>query len=631
MDYDTSEPQTHPKKGVIRINLRKIKSFFIGKPLDSAALEGEKYAVAWGLPILSSDAISSVAYAGQEILMVLLPVIGILAYGQLTILSGVIIGLLFILMLSYRQTIDSYPNGGGAYTVAKENIGTVWGTIAGSALSIGYILTVAVSVSSGVEQIASAFEEIRQYKILVSSGLILLLTIGNLRGIREASRIFGLPTYAFILGMIIMLAVGFIKIANGYEPQKPTFTGIMQPITTILILRAFSSGCAALTGVEAVSNGVPNFKEPSQKHAKTVLLLLSIIILILFGSTAILSYLYYVVPGEKALLIVLASQIFGQGFMFYYVTITTFIILIFAANTAYSGFPVLISVMSKDGFMPRQLSSRGMRLSYDSGIILLSVTSVLLIIIFNAHVGALIGLYAIGVFISFTLSQSGMFLHWLKKRGKGWAHKALINGVGAVFTAAVVIVVAITKFDQGAWIVVILIPILVLLMFKIKKHYTAVHDQLRMEPEEYPTACKAEIIYKNRVIVPVESINHASIRALRYAQSISDNVTAFNVVIDKETGEKNRQRFDKLETEIPLVIKYSPYREIVGPLLEFIESTEYDLSENEIVSVILPQFMVEKQWQRILHNNTRVHIERELLKHKQIAICTIPLQLHDDE
>lgn len=617
----------------LTIKLSKFKRFLFGRPLHSDALNDEKYAVAWGLPILSSDAISSVAYAGQEILTVLLPAIGFAAFGQLTIISGIIIVLLFILMLSYRQTIDSYPNGGGAYTVAKENIGTKVGIVAGAALSVDYIMTVAVSVSSGVQQIASAFEPIAKFVVPICVILVILIAIGNLRGLREASRIFGIPTYAFIVGILAMLVYGFIKLANGYAPPKPimpTPQNLLQPITAMLLLKAFSNGCAALTGVEAVSNGVPNFKEPSRKHAKTVLLLLAFIILVLFGGTAILANFYQVNPEGKAMLVIIAEEVFGRGFMFYYITITTFIILVIAANTAYSGFPMLISVVSKDGYAPRQLSMRGNRLSFDSGIILLSIAAILLIIIFNAKVEKLIGLYAIGVFISFTLSQSGMFLRWIRIRGKHWQMKALINGIGTVATAVVVVIIAITKFQQGAWIVVILIPILVLGMLKIKKHYTGVHDQLRLEPEEYNAALNDSCTYKNRVIVPVESVNRASIRALRYAKTISDNVTAFNVVIDKETGEKNRQKYDQLHTDIPLVIKYSPYREIVGPLVEFIESAEYDLTECDIVSVILPQFIVRKFWHRILHNNTRVHIERELLKHKQIVICTMPLQLHDD-
>lgn len=610
--------------------LKKVKRFLIGEPLDNEAISEEKYSLRWGLPILSSDAISSVAYAGQEILMVLIPAIGILAYRQLTILSGVIICLLFLLMLSYRQTIDCYPNGGGAYTVAKDNLGTLWGVVAGAALSVDYILTVAVSVSSGVEQIVSAFPLLRPYTVLICVLIVLLLALGNLRGIRESSRIFGLPAYAFILGIVAMIVIGFFRLGTGYVPPEPTFTGIAQPITLILMLRAFSNGCTALTGVEAVSNAVPNFKEPAQKNAKSVLLLLSIIIFVLFGGTAVLAYFYHVVPGEDAMLVLIASQVFGQGFMFYYVTITTFIILIMAANTAYSGFPMLVSVMAKEGYMPRQLSMRGNRLSFDYGILLLSLAAVMLILAFQAKVGSLIGLYAIGVFISFTLSQSGMFLRWFRKREGRWVHKALINGVGALTTSLVVLIIAVTKFRQGAWIVVFLIPILVYWLLKVKRHYTRIHDGLRLEREEYEPGLREENTYRNRVIVPIESINRASLRAIRYAKTISDNVSVFNVVIDKATEEKNRERYAWLHTDIPLIIKYSPYREIVGPLLEYIQSAEYGCEENDIITVILPQFRVQKLWQHALHNNTRVYIERELLKHKNIVIATMPLQIEGD-
>lgn len=617
----------------LTIKLSKLKRFFFGRPLHSDALNDEKYSVVWGLPVLSSDAISSVAYAGQEILAVLLPAVGLLAYKELTILSGVIILLLFILMVSYRQTIQYYPNGGGSYIVAKANLGTIQGVVAGAALAVDYVLTVSVSISSGVQQISSAFEPVSQYTVPICILLVALMAVGNLRGMRESSRIFGIPTYAFILGMLVMLAAGFIKLAGGYKPPEPimpTAQNLLQPLTFMLMLKAFSNGCAAVTGFEAVSNGVPNFREPSSKNAQKVLLILTFIILILFGGTAVLANFYKVVPSEKAMLVLISSEVFGQNFMYYYITITTFIILILAANTAYSDFPMLLSVISKDGYAPRQFGMRGDRLSFSTGIIVLSVSAALLIAVFDAKVERLIGLYAIGVFISFTLSQSGMFLHWVRDKGKNWKPKALINGFGAFITAVVVVIIAITKFQQGAWIVVFLIPILVLGMLKIKKHYTGVHDQLRLEPVEYSAVLNASC-YKNRVIVPVESVNRASIRALRYAKTISDNVTAFNVVIDKETGEKNRLKYDQLHTDIPLVIKYSPYREIVGPLVEFIESAEYDLTDCDIVSVILPQFIVRKFWHRLLHNNTRVHIERELLKHKQIVICTMPLQLHDDE
>lgn len=611
---------------------KKVRRVLVGKPLKNEALQGEKLGILWGLPILSSDAISSVAYAGQDVLIVLLPVIGVLAYRQLSVVSGAIIALLFILMLSYRQIIDSYPNGGGAFVVAKENLGIKAGVAAGAALSVDYVMTVAVSVSSGVQQLATTFSEIRPYSVIIASVLVILLMIGNLRGIRESSRFFGIPAYAFIIGMIIMIVTGLVKIKSGFIPPEPNIKSIGEPITLILMLKAFSSGCTALTGVEAVSNAVPNFKNPSTKYAKLVLLILSLIILVLFGGSSLLANLYHVDPTQEgsALLILMAQEIFGNNFMLYYLTATAFIILILAANTAFSGFPMLISIMAKEGYAPRQLSMRGDRLSYDNGIILLSTFSILLMIIFQARVENLLGLYAIGVFISFTLSQSGMFVKWYRSRGSNWKLKAFINGFGAIVTSIVVVIIAFTKFSQGAWIVVILIPVLILLMFKVKKHYEAVNRQLRIKPEEIQAFDINHSIYRNRVIVPVESINRSSLRALRYAKTISENITAFSVVIDETDAQKLKARYEQLNTGIPLIIKYSPFRRVVDPLLKFIESNEYDYQTGDMITVILPQFAVKKWWHKFLHNNTRYYIEKELLKHKHIVVSVMPLQLKDD-
>lgn len=609
----------------------RIKRLLIGKPLKNEELAGEKLSVLWGLPILASDAISSVAYAGQEILIILLPAIGMLAFGQLTYISAAIIALLAILTLSYRQTIDAYPNGGGAFVVAKENIGLIAGVTAGSALSIGYIMTVAVSIASGVDQIVSAFTILKPYTVHICFLVILLMTLGNLRGIKESAKIFSLPTYLFIFSIIIMLIVGISKILGGYKPEPLDLAKTtLEPLTLLLILKAFTNGCAALTGVEAVSNSVPNFKEPSTKRAKTVLVLLSTLVLIVFGGTSIIANFYPTNPDNGAMLVQIAEMIFGRTIMFYIVTALSFTILVLAANTAYVGFPNLISVMAKEGYVPRQLNMRGDRLSFSNGIFLLSIVSILLIIVFKANVTSLIGLYAIAVFISFTLSQAGMFVRWIKNKGKGWKLKALINGFGAFVTFLIVIVIAITKFSQGTWIVVILIPMLILMMLKIKKHYIAIYKQLKMTPEEISAIDITRDIYRNRVIVPVESINKASVRALRYARTISDNVIAFNVSTDEAQGKKMREKYATLTTDIPLIIKYSPFRKVVEPLLKFIESAEYDYQKGDVITVILPQFVVRSGWQNILHNQTRVSIERELLKHKHIVVSTMPLQMKDD-
>ncbi|MCX8130885.1 MAG: APC family permease [Clostridia bacterium] len=609
------------------------KRLLIGRPLKNEALKGEKFGVLWGLPILSSDAISSVAYAGQEILIVLFPAIGMLAFTQLTYISIAIIALLTILMLSYRQTIDTYPNGGGAFIVAKENIGVIAGVTAGSALSIGYILTVAVSIASGVDQIVSVFRVLEPYRVLLCVVIIFLMTIGNLRGIKESAKIFSLPTYFFILSILLMLVVGLIKVLNGYKPEPiHVAQDTLQPLTLFLVLKAFTNGCAALTGVEAVSNAVPNFREPSTKNAKTVLVLLSLLVLIVFGGTSVIANYYPIHPEQGAMLVQIAGMIFGTSNLFYYIIMgLSFTILVLAANTAYFGFPNLISVMAKEGYVPRQLSMRGDRLSYSNGIILLSGISIILIVAFRANVTSLIGLYAIGVFISFTLSQTGMFFRWIKQKGSNWGVKAMINGFGAAVTLAVVIVIAITKFAQGTWIVVIVIPILIIMMLKVKRHYIAVKKQLRISLEELDKIEIENDKYINRVIVLMESVNKSSIRALRLAKTISDNVVAFCVATDEESGREVQDKYKRLKTSIPLIVKYSPFRKVVDPLLKFVESAEYEYKRGDMITVILPQFSVKRWWHKILHNQTRVFIERELLKHKHIVVAVMPLQLKDDE
>jgi amino acid transporter len=612
-----------------------LKRILIGKPLENEALHGEKYSVFWGLPILSSDAISSVAYATEEILLVLVPVVGLMAFQKLTIISCAIIALLAVLTISYRQTILSYPNGGGAYVVASDNLGSCAGVVAGSALAIGYTLTVAVSISAGTAAITSAIPSLLQYRVEVCLVILLLLFIGNLRGISESAKIFGVPAYLFMLAMISMIVVGFYKVrVLHFAPPAPPIANsvdLMGWAGILLMLRAFSSGCAALTGVEAVSNAVPNFKEPSVKHARTVLLLLSFVVLILFGGISVLANLYRVVPGGgRTVLAKIAAEIFGaHSLMFYAIQTITAFILALAANTAYSGFPLLISVMAKDGFAPRQLAVRGERLAYSNGITVLTVLAGILIIIFKGDTHLLIPLYAIGVFISFTLSQTGMFIRWIKRREKGWVHKALINGAGAVVTFITVIIVGATKFRYGAWIVFLVIPIMMAIMLKIKRHYISVAEQLRITTEEALSLLKET--YHNHVIIPIDSINRASIRALRYAKTVSDRIVVFHVSIDEEEAKRMRERWDQLETDIPLVIKYSPYRKVIQPLLNYVESYEqYSYKKGDMITVVLPQFSVKIWWQIFLHNQTRLLISRSLLKHRHIVVATIPLQLKND-
>lgn len=613
--------------------LRRVKQVLIGEPLKNEAIHGQKFSVFLGLPILASDSVSSVAYASEEILYILIPAIGALAYKQLGFISGAIILLLLILTFSYRQTIQAYPNGGGSFIVASDNLGTIPGMIAGASLSVDYILTVAVSISSGTAAITSAFPALYPFTVPICLLILVLIMLGNLRGIRDSSKLFSVPAYAFILSMLLTIGIGLAKHFMGIAPavDEGRSLPINQPITVMLMLSAFSNGCAALTGVEAVSNAIPNFKEPQVKNAQKVLMLLSFFVLILFGGVSVLANLYHAVPTQgNTVLSQITYGVYGNNFMYYVVQVTTATILVMAANTSYSDFPLLMSLISKEGFAPRQLTLRGDRLSFSNGIIVLSSIAALLIVVFRGNTNALIPLYAVGVFVSFTLSQFGMFRHWRKRREGSWRHKAFINGLGALVTSAVVLVLSVTKFREGAWIVILVVPALVLAMLKIKKHYSAVAKQLRVGEKEMEEADVDHATYKNRVIVPIASVNKASIRALKYANTISDHVTAFSVTIDQESGEKLRKKYDSLHTVIPLYIKYSPYRKIVDPLLEFIDSAEYDYKKGDIITVILPEFQVRKWWQHILHNGSGRYIEKRLLKYKHIVVATMPLQLREE-
>ena len=610
------------------------KRLLIGRPLKNDAINEQKFSVFLGLPILASDAISSVAYASENILVVLLPAIGILAFSQLTYISLAIILLLIILTFSYQQTIKAYPNGGGAYIVASDNLGHIAGVTAGAALSVDYILTVAVSISSGTAAITSAFPILYPYRVLLCLIILAVIMLGNLRGIKDSSRMFSVPTYAFILSMLIMIVWGIIGHFTGMTHAAPLPKKVMDTtgiVTVILILRAFANGCTALTGVEAVSNAIPNFSVPQVKNARKVLVLLSLFVLLLFSGTSILANLYPVaILPDKTVLSQIAAEIFGGGPMYYVIQFTTCLILVLAANTSYSDFPLLSSLIAKDGYCPRQFGMRGDRLSFSNGIIVLSAVAAILIVVFEGSTTALLSLYAIGVFISFTLSQFGMFRHWTRRREGKWFYKAVVNGLGTLVTGTVVCIIAATKFTEGAWVVVVIVPILVILMIKVKKHYTAVADQLRMEPEELADVNIDDQPYRNRVIVPVESINRASVRALRYAETISDNVVAFNVSIDEESGQKARERYDALGTKIPLHIHYSPYRRVFEPLLQYIDSEEYDFKKGDMITVIIPQFEVKKAWQRILHNGSGRYLARQLVKYKHIVVSTMPLQLQDE-
>ncbi len=612
-----------------------LKQFFrwiFGKSLESDRLCEEKFNVFWGMPILASDAISSVAYAVEEMLWVLIPVVGLASFIWMPRIALAIIALLLVLTFSYRHVVEAYPNGGGAYVVAKENLGPLYSLIAGASLSVGYILTVAVSICAGTIAFTSAVPALSPYRVPIAVLFVILLVIGNVRGIRESSRIFSLPTYAFILAVIALVIAGVIKHATSASVVMPApLTSQVslgdQAVTLFILLTAFSSGCSALTGVEAISNAVPNFKDPAPRNAKITYLLLAAAIVVCFGGVAYLAKIYHATPNpDLTVMAQISLAVFGKGFMFYFIQATTTIILAMAANTAFAGFPTLLSIIAQDGYAPRQMALRGHRLNYTNGIGFLAVLAILLIILFQADTHLLIALYAVGVFAAFTLSQAGMLVHWFRLKSEGWQYKAMVNGLGALTTLSAVMIVGVTKFTSGAWIVIVLVPLIVMLMYKIKYHYKSVAQQLDIPNDMLGMLC-LDNPSEHHVIVPIDSLNGMVVKALRYARSMTPDVEAFHVEVYAGEADKLRRKWAMLNTKIPLIIKESPYRDVVGTLMEYIESEEHASRPGDMITVLLPQFFVYKWYQAALHNNTSLFIANAMLSKPNIVVSVLPFHL----
>lgn len=612
----------------------------MGKKLPNTELGEQRFNVFWGTALLSSDAISSVAYAVEEMLWILFPVIGAASYMWTPRIAGIIILLLLILTISYRQTVAAYPNGGGSYIVASDNLGRLAGLVAGASLATDYILTVAVSIASGTAAIFSAFPQypmLYHLRVPIALGIILLMMIGNLRGLKDSSRIFGIPTYAFVFAILALIGAGIIKFYTGHFtghvlvplPAVMPYDTLTQAALVYLVLRAFSSGCAALTGVEAISNGVPNFQPPSSKRAQQSYLLLGAAVLLTFGGVAYLTQIYHTVPNEQITITAqLAYDIFGTGWMFYVVQFTTTIVLAMAANAAFADFPMLFSIIANDRYAPRQLALRGHRLYFNNGIVALTVMASILIIIFRGDTDKLIPLYAVGVFTAFTLSQSGMLVHWFKLKTKGWHWKAMINGTGAVMTLVTVFIIAVTKFMSGAWIVVLVIPTIIYIMLRIHRHYCTVAERLDI-PNEDLGKISLDARYSHHVIIPIDSLNAMVVNALRYARSLSANVEAFHVETFIGEADKLRRKWELLNTDIPLIVKHSTYREVVGPLIEYIESEEHASQPGDMITVLLPQFIVKKWRDMFLHNNTSIFIANALFHERNIVVSVLPFSIDD--
>ena len=610
---------------------KKIQSLFIGKALKTTELEAEKFSVLWGLPILSSDAISSVAYASDEILMVLIPILGIAAYKPMLYIALAITVLLLILVFSYRQTIDQYPNGGGSYIVASENIGKIPGLVAASSLTIDYMLTIAVSTCAGTAAITSAFPSLLPHKVLITILLIALLTIGNLRGMGDSSKLFGIPTYLFIISIVAMIVTGVFKVVVlGQIPEQvATLSQPVSDLSIVILLKAFSSGCTALTGVEAVSDGIPNFRDPAQKNAKKVLGLLALLVFMIFGGVCYLATMYHAQPFQETTVIAqIATQIFGQNsIMFFVVQGTTAIILIMAANTAFADLPLLLSILGRDGYVPRQFSARGKRLNFSNGIIVLFIITSLLVYVFNGNTHLLIPLYAVGVFISFTLSQFGMFKKWIKAKEGNWKHKAVINGLGALVTAITCIIIGASKFYHGAWIVIICIPIMVFMMLRVRRHYTKIRENLKLDIDAADLIKREKVI--NHVIVPVQTINKSFIKSLNYALALGDSIEAYHVSTNDEITKKLIERFKNLQVNATLVVENAPYRNISEKMIKYIDIQHEKLGKNDVITIVMPQFIIHKWWHHMLHNQTSLFLRTALLKRRNVSVVTIPYIINE--
>ena len=605
-----------------------LKRFLIGSPMPSSRAIHERLSKVLALPVFASDAISSVAYATEEILIALaLMGTAVIVSASVSIyISIAIVILLAIVATSYRQTIFSYPSGGGSYIVAKDNLGTYPGLTAGASLMIDYVLTVSVSVSSGVAAILSFVPQYQPHRVTIAIVVIAFIALANLRGVRESGSLFALPTYAFIFSALTLIAVGIFRIASGTFTYHPPTSGVVHPthvgaaglVFYFLVLRAFSSGCSAMTGTEAVSNGIPAFRPPESKNAAMTLTWMAFLLGTLFLGVTYIAWKVHVVPmdqnasGYETVTSQIASAVFGRNWFYYLFQGATAAILVFAANTSFADFPRLGSIMARDRFLPRQLYNIGDRLVFSNGIVVLSILASVLIYVFKGEVNALIPLYAIGVFLSFTLSQAGMVKHFMRLREPGWRRSAIISGIGATATAIVAIVQATTKASEGAWIVLILIPTLVLLFSRIHNHYVTLGNELRLTPED------AFVPMNNTIMVLTPSLHKGVLPALEYAKTLSKDVRAIHVDTDPLDSALLEERWEQWSGGIPLIILESPYRSLIVPLMQYLDVAMRE-SPNQMITVVVPEFVTAKWWHGFLHNQSGLLLKFALLFKKGIV------------
>jgi len=601
--------------------LHALKRVLVGTPMATAQARHERLAKIPALAIFCSDALSSVAYAPEEIRLALIAA-GAAALSLSVPIAVAIAMLIAIVATSYWQTIHAYPAGGGAYTVAKENLGLLPGLTAGASLLVGYVLTVAVSVAAGVAAVTSAFPPLYRSRVWLGIVCVIFLSVINLRGIRETGRIFAVPTYWFLASLGIVISVGLFRLGSGGDegpwrvlPERDVAPG------TFLVLRAFSAGCVALTGIEAVANCVQAFKPPEARNAGITLGWMAAILGFLFLSLSFLTDAFHLLPREgETLVSQLARQVLGPGPLYLMVQAATMVILLLAANTCYAGFPMLASLLAKDRFLPRQLANLGDRLVYSNGILFLSGLSIFLLVAFQGDTHSLLPLYAFGVFLSFTLSQLGMVLRWAGLRGRHWIHHAAVNTVGATVTAVVMSVVGITRFSEGAWMVIIVIPILVLGFLTVRRHYETLARQLSLDGFVPPK------LGRHPVVVLVAGLHRGVVTALTYAKAISPNVTAITVDIDPTATSRLRMQWQEWAPDVPLIVLDSPYRSVLLPVLNYIDQMEKQ-REGAYVTIILPEFIPARWWQHLLHNQTALLIKGALLFRRGKLVMSIPYHL----
>jgi amino acid transporter len=601
-----------------------LKRLIVGAPMPLAQARHERLSKTVALAVFSSDAMSSVAYATEEILLIL--VLAGTAAAHLTVpIALAIAGLLVVVSVSYQQTIHAYPSGGGSYIVARANLGPPAGLVAAGALLIDYVLTVSVSVAAGVAALTSAVPWLLTHRVLLGVVFTAAIAYANLRGVRESGRVFAVPTYLFIVTFSVLVGTGLFRWLTGTLPAAAAASEAVaatQTLTWFLVLRAFASGCTALTGVEAISNGVPAFKHPEARNAAITMGWMAAVLGTLFIGVSVLASALGITPlADETVVSQVARRLFGDGFFYFLIQGSTTLILVLAANTSFADFPRLNSLLARDRYAPRQFRTLGDRLVFSNGILILAGLAAALIIVFGGDTHALIPLYAVGVFISFTLSQAGMVRHWLTDGGAGWRWRLGVNGVGALVTGAVTVVIAVTKFTHGAWIVVLLIPLLVLGFRAIYRHYDTVAHELSLEHlvEEPPV--------NNTVLVLVGDLHMGVVKALRYAQSLSPSPKAVYVELDPSATARLEERWSKGGCGVPMVVLASPYRSMLRPLLDYIGRIR-ERDANSVVTIVIPEFVPRRWWQHLLHNQTALLVKGALLFRRGVVVVDVPFHLH---